>query len=78
MNFVIVGCGRVGAELCYGLFATGHQIVVIDSRKEALNRLHPDFRGRTLEGEGLSENCGVYCIRPPRVDSEVLRSTTSH
>jgi trk system potassium uptake protein TrkA len=56
MNFIIVGCGRVGAELCYRLFKSGHQIVVVDSRKEAFNRLHPDFRGRTLEGEGLAES----------------------
>jgi trk system potassium uptake protein TrkA len=55
MNFVIVGCGRVGAELCYHLFKRGHQVVVVDIDKEAFNRLHPDFRGRTLEGEGLAE-----------------------
>ncbi|MGZ9225729.1 MAG: potassium channel family protein, partial [Anaerolineales bacterium] len=28
----------------------------VDSKKEAFNRLHPDFRGRTLEGEGLAES----------------------
>jgi len=56
MNLIIVGCGRVGAELCYRLYKSGHQVVVVDSRKEAFNRLHPDFRGRTLEGEGLAEN----------------------
>jgi len=56
MNYIIVGCGRVGAELCYRLFKSGHQVVVVDSRKEAFNRLHPDFRGRTLEGEGLAES----------------------
>ncbi len=56
MNFIIVGCGRVGAELCYHLFKSGHNVVVVDSRKEAFNRLHPDFRGRTLEGEGLAES----------------------
>ena len=55
MNFLIVGCGRVGAELCYHLFKNGHQIVVVDIDKESFNRLHPDFRGRTLEGEGLAE-----------------------
>jgi trk system potassium uptake protein len=55
MKFIIVGCGRVGAELCYRLFKSGHQVVVVDSRKESFNRLHPDFRGRTLEGEGLAE-----------------------
>jgi trk system potassium uptake protein len=43
MNFIVVGCGRVGAELSYHI------------NKDAFNRLHPDFRGRTLEGEGLAE-----------------------
>ena len=56
MNFIIIGCGRVGAELAYHLFSGGHQVVVVDSNKEAFNRLHPDFRGRTLEGEGLAES----------------------
>ncbi len=56
MNFIVLGCGRVGAELCYRLFKSGHQVVVVDSNKQAFNRLHPDFRGRTLEGEGLAES----------------------
>ncbi|NJC98952.1 MAG: portal protein [Anaerolineales bacterium] len=56
MNFIIVGCGRVGAELSYHLFKSGHQVVVVDVNRQAFNRLHPDFRGRTLEGEGLAEN----------------------
>jgi trk system potassium uptake protein len=56
MNFIIIGCGRVGAELCNHLFQSGHNIVVVDAKKEAFNRLHPDFRGRTLEGEGLAES----------------------
>jgi trk system potassium uptake protein TrkA len=55
MNFIVVGCGRVGAELCYHLFRSGHQVVVVDINKASFNRLHPDFRGRTLEGEGLAE-----------------------
>ena len=55
MNFIVVGCGRVGAELCYHLFTRGHHVVAVDINKEAFNRLHPDFRGRTLEGEGLAE-----------------------
>lgn len=55
MNFIVVGCGRVGAELCHHLFTRGHHVVVVDINKEAFNRLHPDFRGRTLEGEGLAE-----------------------
>lgn len=56
MNFIVLGCGRVGAELCYRLYKGGHQVVVVDSNKQAFNRLHADFRGRTLEGEGLAES----------------------
>lgn len=56
MNFIIVGCGRVGAELASRMSKSGHQIVVVDSDRGAFNRLAPDFRGRTLEGEGLAEN----------------------
>lgn len=55
MNFIVIGCGRVGAELSYHLFKSGHQVAVVDINKQAFNRLHPDFRGRTLEGEGLGE-----------------------
>lgn len=56
MNLIVVGCGRVGAELAYRLFKGGHQVIVIDNEREAFNRLHLDFHGRTLEGEGLAEN----------------------
>jgi trk system potassium uptake protein len=56
MLFIVVGCGRVGAELAFRLFKSGHHVVVVDSKRDAFNRLHPDFRGRTLEGEGLAEN----------------------
>ncbi len=56
MNFIVVGCGRVGAELSYRLYKSGNQVVVVDSNRMAFNRLHPEFRGRTLEGEGLAEN----------------------
>jgi trk system potassium uptake protein TrkA len=56
MNIIVVGCGRVGAELSFRLFKSGHQVVVVDSDRDAFNRLNSEFRGRTLEGEGLAEN----------------------
>ena len=56
MNFIVVGCGRVGAELAYKLFKSNHQVVVVDSDQKSFNRLHPDFRGRTVEGEALSSD----------------------
>ncbi|MBC7877539.1 MAG: TrkA family potassium uptake protein [Anaerolineales bacterium] len=54
MNFIVVGCGRVGAELAFRLFKNGHQVVVVDNNQNSFNRIHSDFRGRTVEGEALS------------------------
>lgn len=56
MHVVVVGCGRVGSDLAYRLFQKGCEVVVIDHREEAFAHLPPDFRGRTLEGEGLSQD----------------------
>lgn len=54
MNFIVIGCGRFGSELSYRLFSSGHQVVVVDADQKSFNRLHPDFRGRTVEGDSLS------------------------
>ena len=55
MNFFVIGCGRVGSELAFRLNKHGHQVVVIDTKREALNSLPPDFRSRTIEGDVLTE-----------------------
>lgn len=54
MNVIVVGCGRIGAELAYGLFKRGHKVVVVDFNSDAFRNLPADFRGRTLEGDVLS------------------------
>lgn len=55
MFVIVVGCGRVGSELAFGLFQAGHQVAVIDEIGTSFENLHPDYRGRTIEGEVLSE-----------------------
>jgi len=55
MNFFVIGCGRVGSELAFRLYKTGHTVVVIDINREALNSLPPEFRGRIIEGDVLAE-----------------------
>lgn len=56
MNFIIVGCGRVGAELALRLYRSHHQVVIVDQNENALNRIDPEFRGRTVQGEVLRED----------------------
>jgi trk system potassium uptake protein TrkA len=55
MFIIVVGCGRVGAELAFRLFKQGHQVSVIDHVGASFEHLHPDYRGRTFAGEVLSE-----------------------
>lgn len=56
MNVIVVGCGRVGSELAYGLFKRGHKVVVLDQDAAAFRNLPDDFRGRTLQGDVLSRD----------------------
>ena len=56
MRVIIVGCGRLGAELAYRLFQREHEVVVIDQVAAAFDNLHSRFRGRTVEGEVLNQD----------------------
>ena len=52
-DIIIVGCGRVGAELALSINRQGHHVVVMDQNVHAFDRLGPDFRGRTVLGDAL-------------------------
>jgi trk system potassium uptake protein TrkA len=54
MNMIVVGCGRVGAELAYRLTQRAHEVAVVDTVGTAFENLRPDFRGRTMEGDVLN------------------------
>ena len=53
MHIIIVGCGRVGAELARSVSRKGHRVEVIDERQQAFDRLGSDFQGRALQGSGI-------------------------
>jgi trk system potassium uptake protein TrkA len=56
MRIVVVGCGRIGAQLANRLYRAQHQVVVIDISASAFDNLDPEFRGRTLEGDVLAQD----------------------
>lgn len=56
MYFIVVGCGRVGAELAMRLFGKGHSVAIIDHVPAAFDNLNPQFRGRIVEGEALNKD----------------------
>ena len=53
MYIIIVGCGRVGAQLANLLAGEGHNVVAIDKDAKAFQRLGSDFNGLTVTGDGF-------------------------
>lgn len=53
MYVIIVGCGRVGSELAKLLSNEGHNVVIIDQKQAAFERLSTSFNGLTLVGNGF-------------------------
>ena len=53
MKIIIIGCGRTGARLGTRLAKQGHEVAVIDHKREAFERLDTDFYGATFQGSGL-------------------------
>ncbi|MBA7646992.1 hypothetical protein ES703_54760 [subsurface metagenome] len=55
MKIVIMGCGRVGAQLARLLDAEGHAVTVLDIDSYSFRRLPPEFNGTALIGSGANE-----------------------
>ena len=56
MKIVIVGCGRVGASAAELYDQAGHEVLVIDTRTTAFDRLASSFGGRAIRGDGTDED----------------------
>ncbi len=53
MKVIIVGCGRVGAQLASLLSLEGHDVAIVDREAKAFERLPANFRGRRVTGVGF-------------------------
>jgi trk system potassium uptake protein len=56
MRIIIMGCGRIGEQVARLMVAEGHQVTVIDHDGNALAKLGPDFRGRSVRGVGFDRH----------------------
>ncbi len=63
MKIVIMGCGRVGAELAGTLHREGHEVIIMDNDPRAFRFLPDDFGGHRVVGSGIDidvlERAGV-------------------
>lgn len=56
MKAVIMGCGRVGAQLANMLDAEGHDVTVIDMDAASFRRLPSTFKGKAMIGNGIDQD----------------------
>jgi trk system potassium uptake protein TrkA len=56
MKVIVVGCGRLGSDLAGRLSECSHEVVVIDTTKDAFKTLPADFRGRTVVGDAMDQD----------------------
>ena len=73
MKFVIVGCGRVGAELASHFDEGGNEVIVIDLSTEAFDRLQAGFGGSAVRGDGTDED---ILLRAGAKDADVFIAMT--
>lgn len=52
MKIILVGCGKIGVALIGALVAEGHDLVVIDNRREVLDELTNQYDVMCMEGNG--------------------------
>jgi trk system potassium uptake protein TrkA len=56
VRVIIMGCGRVGAELTVKLCEEGHDVAIIDKRRAAFDRIPPGFAAKTFVGLGFDRD----------------------
>ena len=53
---IIVGCGRLGANLANTLSDEGSNVLIIDKNKNAFRKLSPSFGGLAVTGDGTDSD----------------------
>jgi len=56
MYVIIMGCGRLGAELATRLEEDGHEIAILDIDKLAFDHLPVSFAGKRILGDATDQN----------------------
>jgi trk system potassium uptake protein TrkA len=56
MKVIIMGCGRVGAQLAGLLDSEGHDVTILDINEYSFRRLPDTFGGTPLIGDGTDED----------------------
>ena len=74
MKIVVIGDGKIGFTLTQALVQEGHDLVVIDNRRDALTQTEDSLDVQVLEGNGASASVQKLAGVP---DSDLLIAVTS-
>lgn len=74
MRVIVVGCGRMGAELSIQLADAGHEVTVVDKDPQAFARLGPALKIPRVEGVGFDRD---VLLRAGVERSDALAALTS-
>jgi len=74
MKVIVVGCGRMGAELALALTRGRDEVTVVDRDRRAFERLGAGFAGLTVEGVGIDRD---VLLRAGVERSDALAALTS-
>jgi trk system potassium uptake protein len=73
MYIIIIGCGRLGANLANRLSGSGHYVVMVDLHEQAFSKLMPEYSGFRIQGDATE----LDVLRQARVDrADLLIATT--
>jgi trk system potassium uptake protein TrkA len=84
MKALVIGCGRLGAELAYRLFVNGHTVSIIDIDERSFANIHGDFQGKFNEGDALNRDVlrrsGIDNVDSVAVvtSSDILNAVVGH
>ncbi len=73
-RIVIVGCGRLGGALANQLSLSGNEVVVIDGKEKAFEKLSVEFSGFRIQGDATE----MSILKEARLDkADCLFATTT-
>jgi trk system potassium uptake protein TrkA len=56
MKVIIMGCGRVGAELAILFDREGQEVTILDIDPDSFDQLPADFKGSRVVGNGIDQD----------------------
>ena len=62
MKFMVIGCGRMGAELALVLSRHGHTITLVDKDRGAMEQLAQSFLARTIVGTCFDQGVLLHAL----------------